>query len=177
MSKVNRFKQNRLGLTIALVVIALFAGIGVYKYVTTDAAPKNRQQSSVGLYANPSSGRIKTGDTVSMQVWVDTLTQPTTAVQANITYPTQFFEFVAIDTSTSEFGIDVQASGGDGVIKIARGNFAKLTGKHLVATIQLRALTKASSANLNFTAESEIINADTFQNILATSSGAKFSIQ
>lgn len=166
-------------LAIALIVAVAFGAVGTYNYFRSDAAPKGsspKQQQSVSLAVSPASSKVNVGDTVSVQVWVDSLNESTTAVQANLTYPTSAFQFVAIDDTNSAFGIAVQAVEEGGVIKIARGNFEKLTGKQLVATVNLRAIAKLQNASVKFTTGSEVINAATYQNMLATTVDAKYNV-
>lgn len=159
----------------------LFGLVGVYAYFSASAAPKNQTTTApvVNLSLSPSSARVAVGQTISVGVWVTVpnASQYTNAVQANVSYPVDLFDFVSVDATNSPFTVEAQSVGGNGSVMIGRGSYTQLTGSQYLATINLKAKAPARSANISFTSGSQVIDAVSFQNILASTSGAKFSIR
>jgi hypothetical protein len=160
---------------LAIVVAVLFGLVGVVTYLQSNALKDSTQV--VSLYLTPSSARITRGNTIAVNVMVNTLNQPVNAVQANLSYPADYLEFVAIDATNSAFSIEAQAIGGNGSVQIARGNFQPITGAAQLATVHFRAKLPTRSAPVSFSSGSEIIHATSFQNILIKTVGAKYTIR
>lgn len=162
---------------IAFLAIALFAVIGAFIITRSFAAPKQPTVAGPKLYITPSSQRVSNGQTIRAAVWVDTYGQPVNALQANINFDTRYFNFVRFDNTGSGFDVDAQSVQNNGSIQLARGSYNGVTGQKLITTIELQAKANVRSTSLTFGSGSEIINKDTFQNILVGTQKATYSIR
>lgn len=159
-SQINRY--------IAFLVVALVGAIG-YTIVTSYAFV-----SGPRLYVSPATTSVTAGQTFDVVVRVDSAGESVNAVQANITYPTSNFEFVALDATNSAFTIEAEAITEPGVVKIARGNISGISGDVLVAKLTLRATSttgggkKSPGAVISFANGSSLVRAADNVNVLST---------
>lgn len=167
-------QKNRISLVIALAIFAVFGALIITR---SFAAPKTNTVAGPKLYITPSSQRMTVGQIVRAAVWVDTYGQPVNALQANINYDSRYFNFVRFDNTGSGFDIDAQSAQTNGSVQIARGSYNGVTGQKLITTIELQAKANVRSTSLTFVSGSEIINKDTFQNILLGTQKATYSIR
>jgi hypothetical protein len=156
--------------------VALFAAIGVYAILQAGAAPKTT--AAVTLSLSPSSGRFQTGQTVGMAVKLNTNGQAVNAVQANLSFPAEKFEFVRVDSTGSAFEIEAESVGATGSVKIARGSVNSITSADaLVATVYLRAVSAGRKVNVTFADTSMVIRTPDAMNILQKRSSGSYTIQ
>jgi hypothetical protein len=113
---------------------------------------------------------------LSVQIWANTNGQNVNAVQANLTYPIDKLNFVNLDFTNSAFGLAVQGDGGNGQIRIARGNFTPVSGNLLVATINFTGANNRGKANVSFSTGTALISATDNTNILAGTYGGTYSL-
>lgn len=130
-----------------------------------NSTPSNQLAS---LYVDPSSQKVRQGDTVTLEVWVNAKKQPINAVQANLTYPTSKFKFKNIDPNGSAFEVEAQSTEKNGLIKIGRGHIGKVSGTQLVAKVNLTALSNTGSAAVHFTDGSAVVRATDNTDILGS---------
>jgi hypothetical protein len=133
---------------------------------------------TASLYLSPAIGTYAPGQAVTVKVYVNTVTDPVNAVQADFSYPTAKFQFNSIDGTGSAFGLDALSTGGNGKISIARGTSggtAPVSGVQLVSTVHFTALA-AGSASLAFLTTSHVVRSTDTADILATSTGATYTI-
>jgi hypothetical protein len=170
--------HQHLNIFAGLFFVFAFAIVTTLSAYTSLAAKPARQLVTPNLSLTPSSQRVAAGSTLSVQIWADSSTTQVNAVQANLSYPIDKLNFVNIDTTNSAFGVTAENTGGNGLIHIARGSTAPLSGKFLVATVNFTPLqTKSkSSAAINFTSESALLNSSTNTNILAAKYGGSYSL-
>lgn len=133
------------------------------------------QTPPVTLFLQPSSGNLSLDSDVSVQVRISTSEQ-VNAVQANVSFPTDRFQFVSIDPAGSAFGIEAQAQESNGTVFIARGSITPVTGEQLIATIKLRTKAVSGSATVNFAAGSEVVSSVTNQSLPTTLTGGTYTI-
>src|SRR4051812_4395571 len=89
---------------ILLVMLPLVVALG---YVVSIS------HAAVGtLYLSPSTLIVANGATFTVDIHESSGTEPVNAVQANLTYSETQLDFVGIDSSTSAFGTEAEATGG-----------------------------------------------------------------
>ncbi len=164
--------SNKAGL---VLFVALFAAVGTYTILQTLAAP-NRPTSAVSVSIEPASQKIANGSTLVLQIWENSQTETVNAVQADLTYGVDKFDFVSIDPANSAFDITAPFSGGNGTISIARGSTTGLTGRQLVATIHLRARAGTGKTNVSFASSSALLRASDNVSILQQTVGGRYTL-
>jgi hypothetical protein len=159
-----------------LIFIGLFAVIGLLALFRTDAAPK--LSPAVTLSLSPASQRVQVGQSLSLAVKLNTNGNSVNAVQADLTYPASNFEFVSIDGANSVFTIEAEGVGGNGVVKIARGNINSINSADaLVAVVNFRATAAGRKAKISFANTSAVIRTDDTANILQRLTGGTYTVQ
>jgi hypothetical protein len=128
------------------------------------------------LYLKPSSQDVKAGSSITLEVWVDTGDVPVNAVQANLSYPADKFDFNSIDAKESAFEIQAMSTGGKGKINIARGHVGDVKGPNLIAKVILVAKSNKGDAQVNFIEGSAIVTSNDHKNILKDKPGGTFKI-
>jgi hypothetical protein len=154
--------------------LAVSAGLIVFGYLIT----RIFAAGSATLYLTPASGSYAIGSSVNVQVWANTGTDPSNAVEADLSYPQAQLQFVSIDGTGSAFGIPAAGSGGSGSVTIARGvtgGQPPVTGAALVATVKFNVIA-SGSAPITFKNSSAIVRSTDSTNILNTTVGATYSI-
>jgi hypothetical protein len=128
------------------------------------------------MYVTPSAKDVSTGSPVTLEVWVDSGSDPVNAVQANLSYPADKFDFQSIDTKGSAFEIQAVSTGGDGKVSIARGHIGELKGSNLVAKVTLVAKGDKGDAALSFAEGSALVRSTDHINILKDKSGGTVKV-
>ena len=164
---------------IILLLFAVgFAAIGAYLILQTSAAPKPRSEAAVTLYVSPGSQQVSVGQTLQLAIKLNTNNQDVNAIQADLSYPADKFEFVKIDGANSLFNIDASSTGGNGTISIARGNLTSVNSTDaLIATVHLKALSSGRRASVSFNDSSAILRASDNTNILAKKISGQYTIK
>lgn len=176
-------KKLIIGLLIlaAIVVIGGAFALNRDEQEPTQTTNTNTQQQSTEktatLALEPPQSTTTQDEVVTLSVYIDTGTQSVNAVQANLSYPTDKYDFISIDDTGSAFSISAEAKGGDGVIKIARGQAGGVTGKQLVAKVNLKQKAGSGQGEIKFADGTEAISAnEPYANILNTTSGATLTL-
>jgi len=120
----------------------------------TSAAPI---PAGVSMFLTPSAQTLLPNTTFSVAVRIDTKGALVNAVQAYVSFPTNLVQVLSVDGTGSAFAIEAENLVGAGFIRNARGNIANVSGDLLVATINLRSLTTAGTANLLFVSSQSMI--------------------
>jgi hypothetical protein len=166
-----RLKQiNRHSLLVFLIIFAL---VGAITYRQIYAAPKIR---GVSLTLSPSNQTLMVGSELTIQVWADARERSMNAVQANLTYDINYFDFVSVNGTGSAFVIDASSTNSDGLIQIARGNIQPLTGRQLVANVVLRAKARIRKTTVQFRSDSIITDSVNSTNILVGRGAGSYRI-
>jgi hypothetical protein len=163
-----QFSRSRLS-----IFLVAFIGIILFLVVQTVATPKN---STATLYLNPANVKIKAGQPVTLEIWMDARNQPVNAVQANLNYPTDKFGFSNINSTGSAFEIEAESSGGNGLIKIARGHIGSVSGVQLVAKVNLVAKSGKGNSSVNFASGSAIVRSTDNANVLGSTGGGNYKL-
>lgn len=159
--------MRRLLVTSCLAILGLFISVfGVLHFAQAAAAT---------LYLSPASGSVQQGNNITIGVRVNTGGENVNAVQANLSYPDDKFEYISITTS-STFPLEVESSGGGGSVRIARGNFSGVTGDQLVASVTFKARTTTGTAAVSFAGGSAITRSSDSSNILSGTTGSSYSV-
>lgn len=176
-------------LVVAILVLLAAALVGVLtkdkKTNTPSANSQPGQTTDTGRSVNPiatlaidpDSGNAVQNKTLTVSVYEDSKDQTANAVQANLTYPTDKFEFVSIDSSESAFGVTAESKGGDGKITIARGAVKPVTGKQLVAKVTFKVLDANGEGKVTFSTDSDVISSVDNKSLLSSSESAVFSLK
>jgi hypothetical protein len=128
----------KLNKAIALAVVAVVVVVG-YFVLNSSAAIDGAH-----LYLSPNNSTFAAGENVTMEVRLNTDGKNINAVQADLSYPQDMLEFVSVDAASSAFPIEAQLTGGNGSVKIARGNIAGVTGDVLVAKVTFKTITSSA---------------------------------
>ena len=132
----NPLKQKN---TILLVATLLFAFVGASFLVKSFAA-------STTLYLTPTTSNVSLDANFTVTIRVNSGTEAINTVQANLNYDANKLQFMSIDSSTSAFPTEVEATGGNGVVKIARAKtVTSLTGDQLVAVVSFKAISTGAT--------------------------------
>jgi cytoskeletal protein RodZ len=128
--------------------------------------------------SSPSSPtkKVAKDSTLTLEVWADSGAQSVNALQVNLSYPQEKLSFIKVDGSGSAFTLDAQSSGGNGTVKIARGNIKPISGRLLVAKVQFKALDDSGNATVTFDKSSVLISSTTNKNILGKTDGATYTL-
>jgi hypothetical protein len=172
-SKVQLRPGTKLSTVKLAAFVSSFALIASFFIIQSYASPHSR---GVNLYLEPSSQKVSAGSTLSLQIWLDTKSEPVNAVQANLTYPVDKFNFESIDSTGSAFEVEAQSSGGNGIIKVARGHVGSITGVQLVATLNLKSLSSSGKASIDFASGSAAVRSTDNVNVLQSTTGSRFTI-
>jgi hypothetical protein len=157
------------------VLIALQASNSSDKKTSNTVSTTTTSKGDAKLYIKSSNSNISSGSSVTFEVWVDTANQPVNAVQANLTYPADKFDFNSIDTKGSAFEIQALSKGGDGNISIARGHVGDVKGQALIAKVVLVAKAKGD-ARIDFSTGSAVVRSTDHVDILKDKTGNTLKI-
>lgn len=167
-SKFN-FKHPRFIASILFVII--FASIGTYLFMVSRAA------GTATLTLTPASQSLTLGSNLTVTI-TENSTDSVNAVQADLTYDSTRLQFSSIDTTTSDFDLIAQNTGGNGKVNIAVGSTTSKTGSRIVAKVTF--VTKATgAAAITFDSSCLIIKNDGVNppsNVLGTSTGGSYTI-
>jgi chitodextrinase len=126
------------------------------------------------MYITPPSGTAAPGTDLTVEVRVDAKDDQINAAQADIAYSSNL-QFKAIDDATSDFGVNAQKDGGSGVVTIARGNTAALTGDKLLAKITFTVLAEGTGT-VDVKDTSVALSAATNENILTAREDGNYTL-
>lgn len=132
------------------------------------------QATSATLYFSPASGNINS-QTVNVTVYTNTGGDPVNAVEADFSYPTSKLQFQSVDGSTSAFSVDAEHTGGNGSVKIARGNTSPVTGTAIVAVVHFLMI-GTGSADLSFQGSSAVVRSTDNKSILSASPSVTYNL-
>jgi len=167
-------------LLVVLLIFVFLIGVGVYigghKHNKT-LTQSDSVSTSPSYSMTTSASQPAVGSTVTVSVWEDSGSQATNAVEANISYPTDLLDFLAIDTNGTAFEIQAQSTGKDGQIVIARAHKGNLTGRQLVAKISFKVRDTSGAAKLTFAKGSALVSAVTNKNILSKNPDLNLTIK
>jgi chitodextrinase len=170
MRTTKMVRKIRFNKRTAIILAVLSAGAGVYIVFRSFAA-------SGTLSLSPSSSNVGLGNNFTVTIHENSGTDPVNAVQANLTYPTSQLQFVSIDSTTSAFSVDAQATGGSGAVTIARGaaGGTSVTGDQIVAVVTFKAIGLGAGA-VSFGAGSAIVRSTDNISILVTQTGGTYTV-
>lgn len=185
--------QNKKLIIVATIVVFLILLLAIYSIVAKNknsSAPpaststnqqlpndSNDAEKTASLFTEPAEIKVEGDQPISFSVWLDTGGQQVSAVKAIIEYPADQYDFIGIDEQGSALELGVEAKGGEGRISIARGQIGGVSGKQLVAKVNLRTKTNDGTGKLTFSDESQALTlSDNPQNILNKTSGASLTI-
>jgi hypothetical protein len=151
--------------------IAVAAAVGLTGLVTPASASTTTPLAS--LYLTPSTGSPNAGDEVDVQIRVNTGSQLTNAVQANLTYPSSQLSVLGFDNNTTSFPITAQQQASNGLIQVARSTSAPVSGDVNLTTVRFQVI-GTGTAQICPTDQSQIISSTTNQEIPSAKSGATF---
>jgi hypothetical protein len=183
----HKASNNQLKVAVVLVLLLLVGLVLVLhnnsnsnKKSTSTGSNSSASTSGTGtgkLYIKQTSQTVNTGGAVTFEVWEDSGNQPVNAVQANLSYPTDKFDFSAIDTKGSAFEVQAASTGGSGKVQIARGHIGTLKGANLLAKVTLMAKDVKGDAPVDFTTGSAIVTSTDHKDILTEKTGSTYKVE
>lgn len=153
---------------IAAVIVAVT--IGAVAVVSSLAS--NEQ-----LYLAPPTGTVLVGNTIAVQIRVNSGADTVNAVQANLTYDPALLEYQSVDPTGSAFSLPASTQVAVGSIQLARataGGAPAVSGDNLFATVIFKALHGAGTATVAIAAGSHVVRSTDSKDILITSAGADY---
>lgn len=181
MSDESQSKEDKkTNIIVALVCVVVIVVVGTALLIrnhSSSSADKNDDTGNASMTLSPSSQSPAKDSDVSVSVWAHSSGLSVNAVQANLSYPTDMFDFVSIDTSNSAFSLDAQSLGNDGKVAIARGSTTPLRGNLLVGVVKLHSKQKAGKAKLSFTDGTALLSDTSHKDVLVTKSGATYTVK
>lgn len=167
--------------SLLLVLIFIFIGVLIsYLVLLVNVDTNNHNNtttSEVTLSVSPLSEKLSLNQDFTFNVYVDTDNQSVNVVTAKLNYPSDKFEFVNIDTSESEFGVQAVSTGGSGYIEITRGSVTPINSTNaLVGKVTLKPVASSEKAIVGFTSSANVISSTTNTNILNKTINGSFSI-
>jgi hypothetical protein len=112
---------------------------------------------SATLSLAPSGTTVAQGSSFNVDIHEDSGSDTVNAVQANLTYSGSL-TFVSI-TSSADFSINAQSTGGGGTVSIGRGTTTPVSGDHVVATVRFTA-SGSGTANIGFDTGSAVVRSN-----------------
>ncbi len=155
-----------------LVSVAIAVVVGSVAVVTSFAA--NEQ-----LYLSPATGSVLVGNTIAVQIRVNSGSDPVNAVQANLTYDPAKLEYQSTDAVGSAFSLSASSVISSGSIALARatgGGEPAVSGDNLFATVTFKALSGSGTAAIVIAAGSHVVRSTDAVDILANSAGASYTL-
>jgi hypothetical protein len=176
--KPNNTKFIVLGVILIVLGLAgaMLATLDPSKNSTDNNTNNNNVKGDAKLYIQPSNQQVVSGASTTFEVWVDTGNQPVNAVQANLTYPVDSFDFGSVDAKGSAFEIQASSTGGEGKVTIARGHVGDIKGKALVAKVVLKAKDTKGDAQIEFAAGSAVVRSTDHVDILKQKTGGTLKV-
>lgn len=167
LTKFKKASNTNKVIAAVLAVSVAVVGYSLYRSLAADYPT---------MYVQPSGASVSAGQVLTVEIRVDTAGQSTNAVQADLTYSTNFFEFQSINSSASAYGIDAQATGGSGSVSIARGNISGVSGDVLVAAVSFKVIAGSGTGSINFSDSSVLLRASDSSDILASTIDGSYTV-
>ena len=169
-------RQSRLGKRTSilggLAAVSMAVIVGTVAVVSSFAA--NEQ-----LYLSPATGSVMVGNTIAVQIRVNSGADSVNAVQANLSYDPAKLQYQSVDPSGSAFSLAASAVTTSGVVKLARGTGggeAPATGDKLFATVTFKALVGTGTAEIKIDSDSHVVRSTDATDILTASAGATYTL-
>lgn len=168
-----------------LFVLAVLVGGVIYWSSSNDSSTSTTTVDPADSLVAEISGEseppvVKVGEVVKVSIYVNSGEEPVNAVGATFTYPEEKLEFVQIDTEGSMFPTVAASKGGSGVVKFEAGiapGGSGVTGKQLLAVVEFRAIGQASTSELTFTEETQVISAETNKDVLGNAQSVQITLE
>jgi len=168
---------NRMTLVFSLLGATAIGLAVVGAYASPSGGGRPATSGSHQLYLAPAKGTLTAGSEFRVAVRENSGTTAVNAVQANLAYPTDKFEFKAVESTDSAFAIAAQATDQAGVVKIGRGNTAAVTGDQPVATVVFTVKQSRGKAALGFSSGSALVESAGNTNILTSAGTASYRVK
>lgn len=166
---------------ILLITFVILISIPITAIATLQSRdPRGRAAPVVGtMYLSPASLSIDQGDTFSVAIRENSSTELVNAVQVDLNYDPADLDFVTVNGTGSAFGLEVENTGGGGLVRIVRGvtgGDPPATGDQLVATVTFRARLSPGATTVSFAAESRLMSSVDNTDILNTTTPGIYTI-
>jgi chitodextrinase len=139
----------------------------------------NRIMAGSGtMYLAPSTMNVNIGDTVTVGIRENSVTDLVNAVEADIRFDANKLQYVGVDETGSAFGLVAATAVSTGSVNIARGvngGTAAVSGDQLVTTVTFKALA-AGSVPVTFAATSVVVRSSDSTNVLAATLPTTFTL-
>lgn len=155
------------GLTVKLIIGAV---VGLLSF----GLARPGYAASANMYVTPPTSSVSKDHTLTVGIHINSGDTAINAVQANLSYSSDKFDFVGISPS-SVFPAESENSGGNGVVHIGRGTFGSVKGDQLIANVTFKA--KALGvAEVNFATGSSATEAGNNKVVTASTSGSRYTV-
>lgn len=135
--------------------------------------------SNEQLYLSPATASVLSGNTIAVQIRVNSGTDTVNAVQANLSYDPAKLQFQSVDPSGSAFSLSASAVTTSGVVQLARatgGGEPAVSGDKLFATVTFKALVGSGTTDIKIDSGSHVVRSTDATDILTSSAGATFTL-
>ena len=124
-------------------------------------------QTGPQIILQASKESLTPGDPLTITVSLETgVGNQVNSFIASLKYPQDKLDFQTIDTDTSPFNMALEATGGNGQVKIIRGSVKSLTGKIFVGKVNFKAKSAVKSNVITVNNDSAIIRSSDNSNLL-----------
>ncbi len=162
-------------LLLLLMILVILGALAFYLNKHRNGlGDSSNSKSSITLL--PSNQKLDAGQSITISVWEDSGSVAVNAVEADIQYPTDMLQFISVDNAGSAFDVQAQSSEKNGTITIAKGHIGQVTGKNLIAKINLKAKQSSGDARLKFIKGTQLLSLDNHSNILGNTPDGVYMI-
>lgn len=161
--KLKKKGFSRRQLSAFILVFAFVGGIVIYFTFAASLPPPS-------VYLSPSSGNVNNGDTLTVDVYEDSGTDPVNVAQVNLAYSTSQLSYVSFTNSAAWPNAAQSPSGDTGSLKFARfqtpcgPSCGSVTGANLVVTVTFKVVGTSGTADINFDTGTTLVRSDNNQN-------------
>lgn len=166
-------KIYRNPLKMAAAFIALL-GVAAAANVATPASAL-----AASMYLTPESASVAPGQTLTVEIHVNTGGEKVNAVQADFTYPASRLQFESMKAVASGWTVyDDVSSGGSGEVNLTAGTTGEgvASSNLAVAQVTFTVLSDPGTANLDFLASSAVVSGTTNTDVLDSTTGASYTV-
>jgi hypothetical protein len=137
-------------------------------------SPAISYAATANMYLTASSNSVAKNSNLDIGVRINSGDTSINAVQANLNYSSDKFDFVSI-TPASTFPIESENSGGNGSIHMGRGIIGSVKGDQLIATVTLKAK-NTGTGDVKFAAGSSATESGSNKMVQVSTGDATYTI-
>ncbi len=178
MKLINKLKSSKTFNPLLMLFYGLIVGAVGYIIIVSRAAP-----APPNVYITPNNQTFPINTTFTVDIRETSGTTAVNAIQANLSYDANLFDYVSTDTTNTAFTTIAQNTGGAGKVSFAGGTSAggaTVSGDQFVARITFKSKTVGGSSAFAFTSGTALVssstNTDLLNGSLSNTTGGLFAV-